>query len=84
MAGPRRLSFAPVDGSPEVITSQTGSWAFLRLIRGGNLQATALPEVFRLTLAAGGHRSVFDLRANSVENPFDLSMFSGFTCPQGF
>ena len=78
------LSFAPVDGSPEVITSQTGSWAFLRLIRGGNLQATALPEVFRLTLAAGGHRSVFDLRANSVENPFDLSMFSGFTCPQGF
>lgn len=78
------LSFAPIDGTPEVITSQTGNWAFLRMIRGGNLQTTPLPEVFRLTLAAGAHRAVFDLRANSVQNPFDLSMFSGFTCPQGF
>jgi type VI secretion system protein ImpL len=78
------LSFAPVDGSAEVITSQTGSWAFLRLIRSGRLDATSLPEVFRLSLAASGYRAVFDLRANSVENPFDLSMFSGFNCPPGF
>ena len=78
------LSFAPVDGSTEVITSQTGSWAFLRLIRSGRLSATALPEVFRLSLAARGYRAVYDLRANSVENPFDLTMFSGFTCPRGF
>ena len=78
------LSFAPVDGSTEVITSQTGSWAFLRMIRSGRLSATALPEVFRLSLAASGYRAVFDLRANSVENPFDLTMFSGFTCPPGF
>lgn len=78
------LTFAPVDGSAEVITSQTGSWAFLRLIRSGRLSATALPEVFRLNLAARGFSAQFDLRANSVENPFDLQMFSGFSCPQGF
>lgn len=78
------LSFAPVDGSAEVITSQTGSWAFLRLIRSGRLAATALPEVFRLRLAAGGYRADFELRANSVVNPFDLTMFSGFACPRGF
>ena len=78
------LSFAPVDGASEVITSQTGSWAFLRLIRTGRLSATALPEVFRLSLAAKGFNAQFDLRANSVENPFDLKMFSGFSCPRGF
>lgn len=78
------LTFAPVDGSAEVITSQTGSWAFLRLIRSGRLSATPLPEVFRLNLAAKGFGAQFDLRANSVENPFDLKMFSGFTCPRGF
>ncbi|PWJ16552.1 type VI secretion system membrane subunit TssM [Jannaschia seohaensis] len=77
------LTFAPVAGG-EVITSETGSWAFLRLIRKGSLQATALPEVFGLRLGAGGHSASFDLRANSVENPFDLEMFSGFVCPQGF
>lgn len=78
------INFAPIDGSPEVITSQTGSWAFLRLIRTGRLSATPLPEVFRLSLAVGGHRADFELRANSVENPFDLNMFSGFSCPNGF
>ncbi len=78
------LSFAPVNGTAELVTSETGSWAILRLIRKGSLTKTALPEVFSLSLAAGGYSARFDLRANSVENPFDLSMFSGFSCPRGF
>ena len=78
------LTFAPVDGTSELITSETGSWAFLRLIRKGRLSKTALPEVFNLSLGAGQFAAQFNLRANSVENPFDLTMFSGFTCPRGF
>ncbi|WP_245999051.1 type VI secretion system membrane subunit TssM [Paracoccus methylarcula] len=78
------LSFAPIDGAAEVITSESGSWAFLRLIRGGALSKTAQPDVFALRLSAQGFSSSFDLRANSVENPFDLTMFSGFNCPSGF
>jgi type VI secretion system protein ImpL len=78
------LTFAPVDGTSELITSETGSWAFLRLIRKGRLSKTALPEVFNLSLGAGQFSAQFNLRANSVENPFDLTMFSGFTCPRGF
>ena len=78
------LAFAPIDGTAERFTRETGSWAFLRLIRGGRLSATALPEVFNLSLGAGGFNARFELRANSVENPFDLKMFSGFTCPRGF
>lgn len=78
------LAFTPVDGTGEVMTSETGSWAWLRLIRKGNLAKTNLPELFNLTLSAGGHSAKFELRAASVENPFDLSMFGNFRCPQGF
>ena len=76
------LSFTPIDGSAEVITSEIGAWAFLRMIRGGNLSPTELPELFRLRLGAGGMAVDLDLRANSVENPFDLTMFGDFTCPR--
>ena len=54
------------------------------MLRKGALSATALPEVFGLRLGARGFSASFNLRANSVENPFDLEMFSGFTCPRGF
>ena len=78
------LPFQPVDGSPEVMNSETGSWAWLRMLRDARLQATELPEVFRLRLAAGGHYADFELRAASVDNPFDLQMFARFSCPERF
>ena len=78
------LSFAPIDGAAEVIATETGAWAWLRMIRTGNLRRTDLPELFRLTLALGGYRAEFELRANSVDNPFDLSMFGNFKCPETF
>jgi type VI secretion system protein ImpL len=75
------LTFAPVDGSPEVMVSETGSWAWLRMIRGGRLGATSLPELYTLRLAARGFYADFELRAASVDNPFNLQMFGQFTCP---
>jgi type VI secretion system protein ImpL len=47
------------------------------------MQATELPELFRLRLSAGGYFADFDLRAASVENPMNLQMFSQFSCPAG-
>ncbi|NJM84414.1 MAG: type VI secretion system membrane subunit TssM [Tabrizicola sp.] len=76
------LSFSPVDGSGDAIASETGAWALLRLIRKGNLTKTSLPELFQLRLGLSGFSADFELRANSVENPFDLSMFGNFQCPQ--
>lgn len=76
------LAFQPVDGSPETIVSETGSWAWLRMLRGGNFVGTNLPEVYRLRLGARGHYADFELRASSVENPYNLQMFARFTCPE--
>jgi len=78
------LTFSPVDGSGEIISSETGAWAWLRMIRSGQLGRTQLPELFNLTLAKGPFRAQFELRANSVDNPFDLSMFGDFVCPDRF
>jgi type VI secretion system protein ImpL len=75
------LAFLPLDGGPEIMVSETGSWAFLRLIRANRLAATSLPELYSLRLSARGHHADFDLRAASVENPFDLRMFAEFQCP---
>ena len=78
------LSFVPLEDGPEAIRSVTGSWAILRMIGGGQLTATSLPEVFNLRLTGGGYSASFQLQANSVVNPFDLKIFSGFTCTEGF
>jgi type VI secretion system protein ImpL len=78
------LSFQPADGTGELLTSETGSWAWLRLIRKGRLSGTDLPEVFRLSLGLSGFSAAFELRAASVDNPFDLKMFGNFKCPTKF
>ncbi|AJD45430.1 type VI secretion system IcmF family protein (plasmid) [Rhizobium gallicum bv. gallicum R602sp] len=75
------LAFQPIDGSPEVMVSETGSWAFLRMLRAGRLSGTELPELYKLRLAAQGHYADFELRAASVANPYDLKMFARFSCP---
>lgn len=75
------LEFQPADGSPAVMTSETGPWAWLRMMHRGRLAPTTLPEVFTLRLAARGQWASFELRAASVENPFDLAIFEGFRCP---
>ena len=78
------LSFVPSGNESEAMRTVTGAWAILRLIGEGQLTPTALPEVFDLRLGAGGYSASFQLLANSVVNPFDLQIFSGFRCPQGF
>ena len=78
------LSFQPADGAAELMTTENGSWAWLRLIRKGSLSATDLPEVFRLNLGLSGFSAAFELRAASVDNPFDLKMFGNFKCPTKF
>ncbi|WP_299767757.1 type VI secretion system membrane subunit TssM [uncultured Tateyamaria sp.] len=78
------LSFAPLDGGVEVVQTQTGAWAILRLISESGLSPSSLPEVFNLNLSRGGYTASFQLQANSVENPFDLKVFSGFKCPESF
>jgi type VI secretion system protein ImpL len=76
------LAFQPIDGSPEVIVSETGSWAWLRMLRSGRFTGTKLADVYGLRLGAKSFYADFELKASSVENPYNLQMFKKFTCPQ--
>jgi type VI secretion system protein ImpL len=75
------LAFQPLDGSPEVVVNETGSWAWLRMLRAGHFAKTALPDAYNLRLGANNYYVDLELRASSVENPYTLEMFKGFTCP---
>ncbi len=75
------LAFQPIDGSPEVIVSETGSWAWLRLLRSGRFTGTSLSDVYSLRLGAQSFFADFELKASSVDNPYNLQMFKKFTCP---
>ncbi|RWG93833.1 MAG: type VI secretion system membrane subunit TssM, partial [Mesorhizobium sp.] len=75
------LAFQPVDGSPEVMLNETGSWAWLRMLRSGKFAGTNLSDVYSLRLGTKGMYADFELKAASVENPYTLEMFKKFTCP---
>lgn len=75
------LSFEPIDGSPAVMLNETGSWAWLRMLRNGRFNPTSLPDAYDLRLGTKGFYADFELRAASVENPYNLQMFKKFTCP---
>ena len=67
-----------------ILTSETGAWAWLRLVRKGQLSATTQSDLFNLRLGLSGFSASFELRAGSVDNPFDLKMFGNFKCPTKF
>lgn len=75
------MAFQPIDGSPEVQVSETGSWAWLRLLRSGRFTGTDLSDVYALRLGTQNFFADFELKASSVENPYTLQMFKRFSCP---
>jgi type VI secretion system protein ImpL len=52
------------------------------MLRGGQFANGDLPEVYKLRLGARNYHADFELRASSVENPYNLKMFARFTCPE--
>jgi type VI secretion system protein ImpL len=78
-----RLTFMPVGGGAPTILAREGPWAWFRLLHEAQLERTGRPELYRVAFAAGARRARFELLADSVDNPFDLSLFARFRCPGG-
>jgi type VI secretion system protein ImpL len=76
-----RLSFAPVSGGAPTTVTKEGAWSLFRLLHEAEFQRTDRPDLFELTLRAGGFQARFRLLASSVDNPFDLGVLTGFGCP---
>jgi len=60
-----------------------GTWGLFRLIDRGNAQPSNQPDRLQLTYVLEGARVVFELRAQSVYNPFRLKAIEEFRCPRG-
>jgi type VI secretion system protein ImpL len=58
-----------------------GPWALFRLFDRFDVQPTAQPEKFIVTMNLEGKRARFEVTANSVFNPFRLKEIQQFRCP---
>ncbi len=75
-----RMVFETLDGR-QVSRGKEGTWALFRLLDEATIQPTAAPEKFNLTFQLEGLSARYELRAASVNNPFNLQELQGFRCP---
>jgi type VI secretion system protein ImpL len=77
-----RLTYQTLDGR-EINQSEEGPWALFRILDKARVEATAVPDRFRVTFLKEGYRARFELRAGSADNPFKLLELKRFRCPEG-
>jgi len=75
------LQILPEMNNRESLIRYQGPWAFLQFIRDGNPRQVG--DVLQVGYVIGGRNISFDIRVNSLENPFNLAELSEFTCPSG-
>jgi type VI secretion system protein ImpL len=76
-----RVAFSPaVAGQPATITTQ-GPWSMFRLFDAARIQRSNLSDKLQVTFAIGGRSAVYEIQANSVNNPFMMPELHEFRCP---
>ena len=78
-----RLLFQTIDGR-QISHSEEGPWAFLRMLDKTTIESTNLRDRFKVTFHMDGFIARYELRADSVYNPFKLSELQSFRCPESF
>ncbi|MBL8473015.1 MAG: type VI secretion system membrane subunit TssM [Rhodocyclaceae bacterium] len=68
--------------APTAAIGADGNWALFRLIDKGAREGGGADRL-RLAYQLDGKRVVFELRASSVYNPFNLAQLKHFQCPAG-
>ena len=76
-----RLQFEDVQRKEHRISFK-GTWAWFRLIDASRLQRDGASDRYRLTFSKDGLKAEFRLQADSVINPFRLSLMRNFQCPE--
>jgi type VI secretion system protein ImpL len=75
------MTFSTLDGKV-VSKVEEGPWAWLKTLDKATIERTSLQEVFRITFQIDGYKARYELRADSVYNPFNLSELQQFRCPE--
>ena len=75
------LTFVTSD-SRTVSKVEEGPWALFRALEKASIEPAGRNEVFRVTFQADGYKARYELRADSVYNPFKLPELQQFRCPE--
>ena len=73
-------SSRPLDGK-SVSKSPKGPWAWLRTLDKAIVKKTGQSERFIVTFQVDSYKAEYELRAMSVDNPFQLTELQSFRCP---
>ncbi|MDH5326815.1 MAG: type VI secretion system membrane subunit TssM [Gammaproteobacteria bacterium] len=75
-----RMSFKASSGS-HISRTKDGPWGFFRVLDQSEVTKTALNDQYKVTFEINGHKAKYELRADSVVNPFRLGALESFSCP---
>ncbi len=78
-----RIAFTPVDNPGQAIAStKPGPWGFFHLLDQAKVDGSPSMDSFRATFDIQGYQATFQIRAESVINPFSLPELQQFQCPE--
>ncbi len=75
-----RISFKARSGNLQS-DSTDGQWGWFRLLDKSNVSPTSHDDRMRITFSTKNHTAKYELRANSVTNPYRLKSLSKFRAP---
>jgi type VI secretion system protein ImpL len=84
--GPRGTSQVRLQIEPKRVGAESGlvfegPWALFRLLDRAQIDTGPQPERFNVTFRVDGRRTVFEVVASSVLNPFRMRELEQFQCP---
>lgn len=80
-AGNTSLQLLPTMNNRESQVLFQGPWAFLQFLRAGNPRQ--IGDVMQVDYVIGGRNISYEVRVNSLVNPFNMSELREFHCPTG-
>jgi len=80
-SGPLRMRFVDVKERANT-KDYEGPWALFRLLRDSKISDTSTANIYNVSFALEGRSAQFQLKADSVTNPFNTNVLSRFAFPE--
>jgi len=78
------VTFTPAKRNSESAITQSGPWAWFRMLDAAEVRNTNAPDRKRVIFNIGGRIAIFNMQTNTSINPFSLPTLSKFSCPKSF
>lgn len=75
------LSISPARNNRQSEVKFSGPWALFQFIREGNPRQKG--DIIQVEYNLGGRNIMYEIRVNSLINPFNMSELAEFSCPTG-